>query len=233
MKKAAIVSLILLAAILTSNVVSAVPRLQTYIVNSTYYNRYRTDFRTWITHDRSFQLKVVGYWGAADALKSFGPGSMDCYLALSIPRFQSGQVWINGNEITSFSNYWNATPPGIKPKWWYHLDSPALFGKWNFSSIGSIDNNQPGAWHYNHGNISSPGWGNEISLDIVVRGYKWAHFDAYGIDECGKTYISPPCHDASFHSRGGGCNAVPEPGTLSLLGLGLIGLSPLLKRKKK
>ncbi|MCK4237423.1 MAG: choice-of-anchor N protein [Candidatus Krumholzibacteria bacterium] len=215
----------------------AVPRLQTYIVGSEYYNRYGLDRRSWITTNQYFDLKVVGYWESAPNMGGGNRGLlqsaplydyMDCYAVISVPRNQSGTIWINGVEITSFTGYRQAVPRGVHPRWHLPLTRPALFGKFNFSEAGRIDNSQMKAWHYNHGEIMNPGWGDEILLKVAVSGYDWVHFDAMGVNSRGWTYTNRPDHDASFYS-----NAVPEPGTLSLLGIGLLGMAPLLRKKKK
>lgn len=240
MKRLNVTMLALLLVLATASSVMAVPRLQTYIVDSEYSERYSLiDSRSWITNSQDFDLKVVGYWreaevnsaytggGTSPYLTSNAPtyGYMDCYLAISVPFNQSGTVWINGVEINSFNWYGDAVPAGTNPAWYLRYMPPALFGKFNFHSIGRVDNDQVNAWSYDHGIIGQPGWGDEILMDVVVSGFDWAHFDAIGIDARGKTYTNDYCHDSSYF-------ATPEPGTLSLLGLGLLGVAPLLRKKK-
>jgi len=217
----------------------AAPRLQTYIVDSKYhYNYNRFDRFSWVTNSKQFDLKVVGYWGAdqsqmgsgslgRDMLRSPAYDYMDCHLAMSVPTGQSGAIYVNGVEITAFNSYWNAVPAGASPSWTLPISSPGnYFSRYNFHEIGRIDNSRVNAWHYGHGRIYNPGWGDEILLNVVVRGFDWAHFGAIGVDSRGRTFTNSPSHDSSYH-------ATPEPSTLSLLGLGLLGIAPLLRKKKR
>jgi hypothetical protein len=215
---------------------AAVPRLQTYIVGSDYYNFYRQEFRSWITNSNSFDLKVVGYWRPASLACSSMPSGaycggydfMDCYLMLSMPQGESGRIWINGNEITGFGSYRSNLPDGIHPNPFTRYHLPAAFGSFNFQGIGRIDNDQINARDYSPGGTSTPGWGDEILLNVVVSGYSWAHFDAIGVDSYGRTFTNSFSNDASYYRK----YATPEPGTLSLLGLGLLGIIPILRRKR-
>ncbi|MBU8920323.1 MAG: choice-of-anchor N protein [Bacteroidales bacterium] len=240
MKKITLLSLTAIVILATFGSAYAVPRLQTYIVDSEYAERYSSiDSRSWITHSQEFDLKVVGYWGVSATTEyDIGGGYvpfvtssvptydyMDCYLAISVPWNESGTVWINGVEINSFYTYGASVPVGAFPDIYLSTLPPALYGKFNFHNIGRIDNDQASAWHYDHGIIGAAGWGDEILMDVVVSGFDWAHFDAIGVDSKGRTYTNSYCHDSSYF-------ATPEPGTLSLLGLGLIGIAPLLRKKK-
>jgi hypothetical protein len=234
MRKLLIGTTLLLLFVLTGSAF-AIPRLQTYIVNSTYSARYERDRWSWLTHNRTFDLKVVGYWQQstnprADRFFRNGPPAyeiMDCYLGISIPRGESGTIYINGEQITDFDNYWRAVPDGFHPNITLPFRRPQIYGKFNFHHIGLLDNDQQEAINYHPGGIGDPGWGQTVELnDIVVNGYSWAHFDAIGLNErTGKTYTSTFCQDATFY-------AVPEPGTLSLLGVGLLGMIPFLRRKR-
>ena len=233
MKRLLGIGLTVLIAIAFTSSAIAVPRLQTYIVGSSYYYNYNImDRDSWVTNNEYFDVKVVGYWkpagSAVGALSAKAPPAynfMDTYLAISVPDNESGRIWINGVEVTSFSEYSRAVPNGVRPGWQLPLSRPSIFGKFNFTGIGRLDNDQMNAYNYDHGMIHEPGWGDEILLNIVVNGYSWAHFDAVGVDAAGRTYTNPGSHDAGYF-------ATPEPGTLSLLGIGLLGMVPLLRRKR-
>ncbi len=238
MKRAMTTGLAVLAVLILSIPAAAAPRLQTYIVDSQ-YSLYHSgyDIGTWITNSSSFDLKVVGYW-AEDGSGS-GSGAierpmykvpaydyMDCYLAMSVPRDQSGQIYVNGVEISAFEKWLDAIPIGTDPSPSIFLTGPSACQRFSFLNIGRIDNDQVGAMHYGFGRIYSPGWGDEITMNVVVRGFDWAHFDAIGVDSQGRTFTNSQFYDSSYY-------ATPEPSTLSLLGLGLLGLAPLLRRKKR
>lgn len=239
MKKLIAIAITAIMLVLVAGSVFAVPRLQTYIVGSKYYRTYDIDRTAWITNNRYFDLKVVGYWRPfhpeASARNNnflgcfFGQPRydyMDTYVVITVPKGQSGHVWINGVEVTTFTNYFDAVPDGVNPKMYLKRHRPARFGRFNFTEAGRIDNDQVNAWHYNHGRIMRPGWGDEILMNVAVSGYDWVHFDAVGVNSKGKTFTNPRTYDSSYF-------ATPEPGTLSLLGIGLLGLVPLMRRKNR
>lgn len=238
MKRISAIVLTLLAIAVLATAASAVPRLQTYIVGSQYYNRYGAEADSWISNDNNFDLKVVGYWrpsgtaGGYQSLRGGRPGMnttdyMDCFLMVSTPREQAGTVWVNGIELTGFGAYSSTVPNGVDANPSLRRHMPVGVGLTSFASIGRIDNNQVNAFDYSHGCISNPGWGDELLVNVVTSGYSWVHFDAVGIDSRGNTFVNPYSHDASYYDK-----EAPEPGTLSLLGLGLLGMIPALRKKR-
>ncbi len=205
----------------------AVPRLQTYIVGAE-YGATATDPGTWHTQNTSFDLKVAGYWAPASrGLSRPSYDWMGVGLIIGVPRSETGSIWINGVEIQSFYNL----PSGFGGTSFIG-QSHLKYARFSLKGLGFVDNNQVGAWHYDRGTIHSPGWGDEILVDVAVEGFSSTNFGALGINRYGRYFINPGTHDAGFY-RGGSGHATPEPGTLSLLGLGLLGLAPFLKRKKR
>jgi len=235
MKKLTLLAVTILSLMVMVEAGYAVPRLQTYIVGSAYHDFYRQEFQSWVTNSADFDIKVVGYWHPADELPMSGykamrsgPDYMDCFLLVSTPQGQAGRIYINGIEMTSFGDYSSNIPDGVNPRPSLRCHMPVLGSSVAFQEIGRIDNSAANAYQYSSSGLCNPGWGDEILLNIVVQGYSWAHFDAAGIDAHGRTYTSPYSSDASYYNN---C-ATPEPGTLSLLGLGLLGIIPILRRKR-
>jgi hypothetical protein len=204
---------------------SAVPRIQSYIVGSIYeYNTYGlypgTDAESWLMASSTFDYRAVGYWQPAG-----GPApaydQMDVYVMIGVPKGETGRIWIDGVEITGFDNM---IPADVNANPSLYEHDPVQYSDFKFVALGQVDNAGVNAYNYDHGMIYEPGWGSEITVSVTVEGYRWVHFDAIGIDLAGQTFVNPYSHDATM---------VPEPGTLSLLGIGLLGMVPLLRRKKR
>jgi hypothetical protein len=121
--------------VMIAGAASAVPRLQTYIVGSSYQDIDQQGSESWTSNYDNVDLNVVGVWSPVSSV-SVGNAQIDA------------NGCFNGNVVL----------PTWGGEWWWH--------------------------HRRH-----PG------------------------------------------NPGPGCTA-PEPGTLSLLGLGLLGMIPILRRKK-
>ncbi len=220
---------------------SAVPRLQTYITNSR-YEFYHSDLDqfSWVTNSRQFNLNIVGSWGPDSDMFSGGSGAnmlgggisnvlptydyLDTYLSISVPKNQSGSVFINGQEITVFEKHFDAVPKGTHSAWYRPLTNPSETSNFNFQDVGRMTNEGVANWHYGSNNLTTRVQGFEMNFDIVVEGFDWVNFGAVGINSKGQRFTNMSHYDSSYFTT-------PEPGTLSLLGLGLLGIAPFIKRK--
>jgi len=222
------ISLFLLAAFLIIGYALpalAVPRLQTYIWRSSYMSDGLPDQGTWVTSNDNFFVTTAAYWKEFEIRDLYGytrPAydQIDCFLRIGVPRGETGSISINGISINSLLS----TPPP-------NLTTLPLGGTvpdgidYSYIRVGKLSNCYIGALHFDHGIIHAPGWGSMRSALVSVSGYSSVFFDATGLDRFGRAYINPRSHDARF-------SATPEPGTLSLLGLGLLGAVPLIRRKR-
>ena len=205
---------------------SAVPRLQTYIWRSDYISDGVPDQGTWTTSNDNFFVTTAAYWEEfefGDMYDLYARPTydhMDCFLRVGVPRNEAGSIYINGISINSLTS---SPPPSIAM-----LSSGVSVPDgidYRYIRVGRLSNCYIGALHFDHGVIHEPGWGAMRSAFVSVSGYSSVLFDATGIDMYGRAHINPQTHDARY------C-ATPEPGTLSLLGLGLLGAVPLIRRKR-
>jgi hypothetical protein len=201
----------------------AVPRLQTYIWRSNYISDGIPNQGTWTTSNDKFFVTTAAYWKEFEVNDLYNPSTrpaynhIDCFLRVGVPRNESGSISINGISINSLAS----TPP---PTLALGVTEPDGID-YRYIRVGRLSNCYVGALHFDHGIIRDPGWGSMRSAFVSVSGYSSVLFDATGLDMYGRSYINPQTHDARY------C-ATPEPGTLSLLGLGLFGAVPLIRRKR-
>ncbi|MCD6380520.1 PEP-CTERM sorting domain-containing protein [bacterium] len=218
---------------------SAVPSLQTYITDARYeFWHGNLDQFSWLTNNQQFDLSIVGSWGPTTDMLSGGNAAnmlgassptydyLDTYLSISVPKNQSGRIYINGNKIDVFKNYFDAVPVGTHPAWYLPMTAPSIIGDFNFMHNETMITNEGEAdWHHCLNSSVTRVRGGELKFDVVIEGFDWVNFDAIGVDSQGRTITNAPYYDSSYF-------ATPEPGTLSLLGLGLLGIVPFIRRKK-
>jgi hypothetical protein len=109
---------------------------------------------------------------------------------------------------------------------WQQVTGAGL-GVWAFDLVGPTD------WFLiKTGNIGG-GQPNRHFLFTNLSSFDWAVIRLADLGITQVTNIAKVSHIGEFTGPGGGETPVPEPSTLTMLGLGLIGLGFVRRRKKK
>lgn len=226
-----ILMLVLFIIVLTPDVF-AIPTLQVYIEGSVYYG---SPEESWITTSSSFRLWVLG------DVESYGTIA-DVKLAFAYPtNEQGGSVTITPTTtsmITDPSVPINPYGPvygsdGTVPSLGDGSPLPAhgIYGpgtSWTSYRLGDFTLTDSPIGDYIFSVPTTFSSSGQVNVyDVSVSGYSWVHFDAFDHIVVGQNHanykFAPFSHDAGV---------VPEPTSFMLLGLGLLGIAGL-KRKKK
>ncbi|GAW66960.1 hypothetical protein GPEL0_01f2551 [Geoanaerobacter pelophilus] len=200
----------------------AIPNLQLYIPGATYTD---TD-DTWVISSNSFELWVIGN-------AKFQPIS-DVYLAAAYATGETGTISITpSGSLTplamAFSGVDGSRPSlGDGSKLTPH-DPWGPGTSWFSYFLGDFTSSADTIYDYTNG-TSDKGTGQINKYNVDITGYaSGLHFDAYDHIETGNhtQYIfAPNSHD------GENTSPVPEPGTVVLLGAGLLSLAIYGKRRR-
>jgi hypothetical protein len=218
MKK--LILLLVSMALLIAGSANAVPDLQMFIAGSSYDQT--TD--TWVTNSNTFDLYVIGANTAmSDVLVS---------MALNTPASENpnGSVSI-GVDGTPYDSWTYGTPNLLPP----HDIFPAWyteFNSGNYGLIGGVGNTLEGYDPSITGYLSNSNASGQFKkFTISISGTDYAHFDGFlyfkDRKEHTKIKFAPFSKDAESQ-----VNTVPEPTSMALFGLGMLGMGIARKFRK-
>jgi hypothetical protein len=201
---------------------NAVPDLQLFVAGGTYDQ----GTETWVTNASTFDLYIIG---ANQAMSN-----VMVSMALNMP-FADDPNGVAGIDVNGTPyNSWvygtpNLLPPhDIFPTWYSEFNSGDYGLVGGVGDVGGPDYYDPSTQGYL---ASSHALGEFKRFTISISGADYAHFDAFfyfqGSNDRTRIKFAPFSHDAESHD-----GVIPEPCTLTLLGLGSLGMGLIRKFRK-
>ncbi|HZL85753.1 MAG TPA: choice-of-anchor N protein [Candidatus Krumholzibacteria bacterium] len=221
--------LTILLVALAGTAVQAQPVLQLYIEGATY----DTDSESWVIQSNNMRLWVIGNVAQHGTIQ-------DVKLSAAFLTSESGSISLSSSTATLVTDPSLPQAPtqtlgvgadGTLPVMsdGHSLPAHGIYGagtsflQWELgdfdqtdSPVGDFVNSFPGVF---------PSTGQINVYDVAITGFSMVHFDAFNHVEGSVHAIKAPfSHDAGV--------ATPEPGTLMLLGAGLLGTSMFWRKRR-